>query len=296
MHESVDRIAIIGAGAIGTAVGDLLKLAGKTVALWDKDPAKSNGNSLAATIAQAQVIILAVPSWANQPAAAAIPPLLSAQDHPLVITLAKGVEPGFVTMDKVLARAAKQKFDCGLLYGPMLAEEIAGGKQSYGLLAVSDLKWRGCLDGVKGLCLAYTHDVSSVAVAGTLKNIYALGFGICDGLNLGSNTKGALALKSVREMRGVLTVMDLDPGLAESYAGLADLLATGWSETSFNYRIGKALAEGLTSNEHTQGEGVNAVKEITSVLEISRFPVMDAIYQVATHQQKPDFFTAVIDD
>lgn len=293
--KQVTKVAIIGGGMIGQAVGGVLSRSGRQVEYWDKDPTKATVKGLAEALDNAQLVMLAVPSAANSSVAAEVAEHWAQAQDRLVVSLAKGVAPGFVSMDKVLAEAADGRFDHGLLFGPMLAPEIAAGKDGYGILAVSDKAWFDSLSDLKGLRLSYTGDTNSVGVAGALKNIYAIGFGLSDGLDLGANTKGALTTGAVEEMSRFMTELGADSKVVLGYAGLGDLLATGWGDESFNYRIGKALAEGIASSEHSKGEGVNAAREAAKVVDLKRYPIMAAIYKIALKNQDPKIFKDVID-
>jgi glycerol-3-phosphate dehydrogenase (NAD(P)+) len=282
-------IGIFGAGAIGTALGSVLESAGAKVEYWDVDTGNSTVTGPAELVAASQILILATPSWAVRTIAST----MQAGSDKLVMTLAKGAEDGFVTMDQVLRESSRGTYGYGLLYGPMLAAELAAGKTTAALLAVSEEKWKGCLDGIPALKLRYTTDTKSVAICGVLKNIYALGLGIHDGLDLGANAKGVLAVRICAEMKRILEQLEADPEAATGLCGLGDLLATGWSQSSFNYRIGKAIAQKITT-ENMKGEGVRALAEITRVVKLDNLPVLSALHNIVTGGNDPRQLEAVI--
>jgi glycerol-3-phosphate dehydrogenase (NAD(P)+) len=143
--------------------------------------------------------------------------------------------------------------------------------------------------------IEFGEDLRSVAVSGVLKNIYALGLGIADGLDLGFNFKGILTNKSLEEMRMLFRQLGIGSDGLDSPAGIPDFFATGWSGESFNYRIGKALAEGILDDEHAKGEGVNAVREIGAKVRLNKTPVLNIIRNVVIDGGNPqDLEKAVI--
>ncbi|MGH7487739.1 MAG: NAD(P)H-dependent glycerol-3-phosphate dehydrogenase, partial [bacterium] len=91
----------------------------------------------------------------------------------------------------------------------------------------------------------------------------------------------------------VMTVLGADPALADGLAGLGDLLATGWSESSFNHRIGKAIGrEG--SSEEMSGEGVKSLGEIHAVLNIDEFPVLETLRRIVIEREDPRLLESLL--
>jgi glycerol-3-phosphate dehydrogenase (NAD(P)+) len=289
MKQTQLGIGIIGAGAIGKAIGSLFAQAGHPPAYWDSNAAECTAGSLTELANGAQIIFLCVPSQANAAVAGEISAAINEGPRRLVISMAKGVGPGFVTMDRLLESAAGGKFDTGLLYGPMLAEEVTRTGRAAGALAVSSPRWNGCLEEWLSdrVNIEYTTDQRSVALCGALKNIYAPAFGLCDGLRLGNNAKGQLMVMVLREMKTAVTALGGRETVAEGLAGLGDLLATGWSELSHNYRTGKGLAEGTPEAGMLKGEGVNSLREIPAVLSLDKYPVLAAMHAIMFEDTAP---------
>src|SRR5262249_12574985 len=135
------QVGIVGAGELGHALGDALTRAHIQIVYYDKDTTRTTTPSIEDLVHSCEVILLCVPSWEVK----AVAHLLSKAAHPnqprLHITFAKGVEPGFITMDKVLHERLPEHYDIGVLYGPMIANELELGHMGNGVLALSNTQW-----------------------------------------------------------------------------------------------------------------------------------------------------------
>jgi len=294
--ETLTQVGIIGAGEIGQALGNALTRAHVQVLFYDRDPKRSTTGSLEDLTRSCEVLLMCVPSWAVKDVARQLHKAAHPQQSRLVITCAKGVEVGFVTMDEVLRDKLPKNYDIGLLYGPMVAAEIERNRPAYGVLALSRNTWFAELRNefaAANIKLQASGDVHGVALCGVLKNVYALGFGLVDGLNLGLNTKGQLATMVLAELKRILVDQHCDPATAESVAGLGDILATGFNEESFNYRVGKSLAERI-ADEHIKSEGLVTLHEFGKHVTIKKYPVIAAIDKIVFHYADPHSLAALI--
>src|SRR5688572_22492820 len=100
----ITQVGIIGAGEIGQALGRVLTNAHAQVLYYDKDPSRTTTASLRDIVASCPVLLLCVPSWAVKEVAHQITHEAHPHEPKLVLTVSKGVEPGFVTMNQVLAK------------------------------------------------------------------------------------------------------------------------------------------------------------------------------------------------
>src|SRR5688572_17812264 len=238
MESILTQVGIVGAGELGHALGRALTAAHLQVLYYDRESSRSTTGSIEDLVRTCQVLLLCVPSWAVKDVAKQISHAAHPHEPRVVITLAKGVEPGFVTMDKLLRDRLPAHYDVGVLYGPMIAGEIDRDRPAHGVLALSDPRWFSALRthfADSRIYVDMSGDMHGVAVCAVLKNVYAIGFGILDGLHLGLNSKGKLAVLVLAEMRRLLSELHAEPSTAEGVAGLGDLLATGFSDDSFNY-------------------------------------------------------------
>lgn len=289
METTIPQFGIIGNGELGGALGAALTKAREQVLYYDRVPERTTTASIEDLVRSCPVLLLCIPSWETKDVVRRIAKTAHPGEERLVVTLSKGVEKSFVTMDQLLRRELPSFVDVGVLYGPMIAEEISRGRRGAGVLALSRNTWYPPLRAVlqqAGVSVETSTDIHGVALCAVLKNIYAIAFGLCEGMHLGLNAKGKLAVMVLREMKQMLTSNQSDPHTAESLAGLGDLLATGFSEDSFNYRIGKSLAEGI-ADAHIKSEGLVALDELSRAVDLKKYPVAFTVGQIVFHYGAP---------
>jgi glycerol-3-phosphate dehydrogenase (NAD(P)+) len=277
------RLGIVGNGRIGGALGDVFAANGWAINYFDTRTEMSTVKSLAELGQKSDAVIIAAPSWTNRKIVEELKPHIKDK---LVVTVAKGVEPGFVTMEEMFQEVAQGHFDHGVIHGPMLAGEIAQKKPAAVLLATTAHRWADRFSDTSQVRIVYSDDPYSIALCGVLKNIFAITLGVNDGLQLGDNSKGALAVSIINEFQRVLADLGGDPEQALSLAGLGDFLATGWSDLSFNHRMGKMLVIDPKSTE-PKGEGVGALQEIKAKIDFDNYPILGVTYRIVFEAADP---------
>lgn len=291
------RVAVIGAGSWGTAVGAIAAV-NADATLWARDPAVAAridaehenpeylpGIALPETlhatanlidaVTDADVVVTGVPSHGLRDvltsAAGAIGP-----DVP-ILSLSKGVEQGTVLrMTEVIADVlpGHRTDRIGVLTGPNLALEVALGQPAATVIAIGDA---AVADELQHLFMTatfrvYTNpDVVGCEIAGALKNVIALAAGIAHGLGYGDNTKAALITRGLAELARLGIVLGGDPLTFSGLAGMGDLVATCTSEKSRNRTVGVALGQGrkledIVAEMRMVAEGV---KSTQAVLELA---------------------------
>lgn len=297
MHmKTSPKVVIIGAGAIGSAIAYLLKSKKITPLMWDIDPAKVRAHrKLEDVLPDADVVFFCVPSWAMRSALSHAAPHISKQS--IAVLLAKGIESKTrLTMDALIASVLpRQPF--ALLDGPMLAKEIMQGKGAGAVVATKQKKTATSIQSLfagTSLAIETSTDVRGAALASVLKNIYAIGFGIADGLNCGANHRGMLAMRAIQEMRGIVTCLG---GRAETVlgpAGLGDLVATGLSPYSVNHTLGVALAKNGKST--IQSEGRSSLPHLVAMLgrNYTGYHVLNALVRVLLNGQPAKIFRTIV--
>lgn len=263
----MNNILILGGGRIGSALAQMCTKKGHNVSVWDIAPEMSRTDRPVEELAkEADFIIFGIPSQA------VIKMCLQLKSHlkpnALVITLAKGIDAMTLrTMDEAVSEALEDhRF--ALLSGPMLAEELVkgmGGAAVVGTAHKEDFTHlHDAFEGT-GLHLEHSDDVHGVALAGVLKNVFAIGLGIAGGLGWGDNMKGWLVAHSSMEMRIIIELLGGKKETALTQAGLGDMVATGFSPHSSNHKYGKALAEtGVCSHK---SEGCISIPPLAQLLE-----------------------------
>ena len=283
------QYGIIGGGELGKALGGVLTGVREQVFYYDKVPTRTTTASIEDLVRSCPVLLVCVQSWSTKEVLQQIARTVQPGGKQVVIAFAKGVEKGFVTMDALLAKELPKNCDYGVIYGPMIANEISRGNHGAGAIALSNNAWYQQLRqsfGNAGVSLEASGDMHGIALCGVLKNIYAIAFGVCEGMEFGLNTKGKLAVMILQEMKRFLADQGANPITAEGVAGLGDLLATGFSEESFNYRVGKSLAEGIAGS-HIKSEGLVSLDELGRVVDIKKYPVLNMVGQIVFHYGAP---------
>lgn len=295
-NRQFSQIGIVGAGDLGKALGTALNRSSIQVIYYDIIPSLATTPSIDVLVRACEIIILCVPSWAVPVVGKDIRKVASPSEERMVVSCAKGVAPGFVTMDKILADNMPRNYHTGLMFGPMAASEIHQGKVADGILALTDNSYYAPLRSVfapSSIFLEASGDLPGVAACGALKNIYALALGMSDGLKLGINAKSRLVVLIIQEMRKILEELGANPATADGTAGLGDLICSTINSDSFNYRIGKSLAEGIV-DPHVKSEGIVALHELNKRVKLANFPIANILNQAAFHFAKPQRLTEVL--
>jgi glycerol-3-phosphate dehydrogenase len=186
----------------------------------------------------------------------------------LVVCLSKGIESKTLkTMDGLMEEILPANQPYCVLSGPMLAEELEKNKKGFAVAAVKNKKDFIRLNEIfnsTNLFIGYSDDLRGVALCGVLKNIYSLGLGIIDGLELGNNVKGEFSAYAVVEMIKILKILGgKEEGVLTS-AGIADLITTAFSPYSRNRKTGENLGKEGTCC--LDSEGFRSIRSIIKML------------------------------
>jgi glycerol-3-phosphate dehydrogenase (NAD(P)+) len=275
-----DSIAVIGAGAWGSALALTCARAGRTVTLWEHDAAnaenlKKKRESLflpgvrvdddiriaadLADAAHAQVLLLVVPAQAVRSTAAALSPLLAAGTP--VIVCAKGIERGTKKfMSEVIAECVLNA-EPAILSGPSFAIDVARGLPTAVTLAARDSKLAADLAQAIGSASFrpyHSTDVRGVEIGGAAKNVLAIAAGIVAGCDLGASAAAALTTRGFAELARFGRAYGAKAETMMGLSGLGDLLLTCSSPQSRNFSFGVNLGRGQKPGEIHGGlaEGV----------------------------------------
>ena len=287
------KIAVLGAGAWGTALALAALAAGHEVLLWARsadqadamqaarrnarylpDVALPEALAVTSDLAAAQVhgagglLIIATPMAGLRGALMALPAGASA------LWLCKGFEADTGLLGHEVARAVRPDLSCGVISGPSFAQEVARGLPT-ALVAASHKSAlaQAAVAAFHGSALrVYTSDdVAGVEVGGAVKNVMAIATGIVDGMTgVGLNARAALITRGLAEMTRLGVALGARPETFMGLSGLGDLVLTATGDLSRNRRVGLALAAGKTLNQALDELGHVAEGVLTAATVLAR--------------------------
>ena len=291
------RAAVIGGGAWGTALADLLARKGDDVVLWARErevvdgvnrehlnamflpdaplsPAVRAESDLRAAVRGATLIVSAAPSHAVRPVMAQVASGL--ERDALVVSVSKGLEgESEKTMSEVLAEVLPAGTPVAVLSGPSFAREVHQQEPTAVVAAARDeaVARRAQQALSTRYFRVYSHtDVLGVELAGALKNVIALAAGILEGLGLGYNPRAALVTRGLAEMTRLGVRRGADPMTFAGLAGMGDLILTATGALSRNRSLGVEVGRGKTLEEaragkHSVAEGVSTAQSAVTLGE-----------------------------
>jgi glycerol-3-phosphate dehydrogenase (NAD(P)+) len=261
---SIKHIAVLGAGAWGTALANLAAQAGHSVTLWARDDAKAakikqnrenprlpgarlhdrvevTGDPAGAE--GVDVVMLVVPAQALRSVAVQLNKL----DGTPVIACAKGIERGsHKFMTDVIAEAAPGASPA-ILSGPSFAADVARGLPTAVTLAARDEDTASTLARALStplFRLYHSTDIRGVEIGGAAKNVLAIAAGIVVGRGLGASAAAALTTRGFAELSRFGRALGAQPETLTGLSGLGDLILTCSSPQSRNFSLGIALGQG----------------------------------------------------
>jgi glycerol-3-phosphate dehydrogenase (NAD(P)+) len=268
---SIQRIAVIGAGAWGTALAKHLAGKGIHVTLWAYErevlnsiaekhenqlylpgvklpPSLKVSNLLAEAVEECDGLLFVVPSHVARLVLQQLAPLLS---RPLpIVSATKGVEEDtFKLMTQVIADVLPPALHDGLmvLSGPSFAMEVSQGQPTALCLAGTDAALVESFQTAfmtTSLRVYADSDMIGVQLGGALKNVMALAAGVIDGLALGHNTRAAMITRGLAEMVRLGVAMGADARTFYGLSGVGDLVLTCTGALSRNHQVGVRLGRG----------------------------------------------------
>jgi glycerol-3-phosphate dehydrogenase (NAD(P)+) len=305
------RCAIVGAGAWGTALADLLARNGHDVRLWAYEPdvVKSinqrhenirflAGHALAPSLLavgdlekavdDAELVTLATPSQVLRQivkrARAAIKP-----SAPIVVA-SKGRERATLSLMTDVAEQEIPGATVVALSGPSFAAEVVNCQPTAVVVASGAVGAAGFAQRAfsSPYFRAYTHtDVTGVELGGALKNVMAVATGIAEGLGLGFNARAALVTRGLAEMTRLGVALGADASTFAGLAGLGDLVLTCTGSLSRNRAVGVELGKGrklddVLNDRETVAEGVATAQSARELAarEGVEMPIVDTVNRV----------------
>ena len=298
-------IGVLGAGAWGTALAQMLASDGTEVLLWALEPElveeinTNRSNSLYLPSANLAPSIRATGDVAEAAACGILLLVTPAQhmgkvlaDFPAfprdLVLCNKGIEAGSGRLMAEVARDAAPKSEIAVLSGPTFAHEVAAGLPTAVTLACSggEAQWERLSPAIARPSFRpyFSDDLVGAETGGAVKNVLAIACGVVEGLGLGQNARAALIARGYAEMQRFGEALGARRETLSGLCGLGDLVLTCSSTSSRNFSLGKALGEGkspaeLMANRHTVAEGAftaPVLVERAAALGI-RMPIAEAV-------------------
>lgn len=296
MGETVS-VLILGYGEMGHAMEYLLS-GQHPLHIWDKFPSDGfQSVDLDECVTGADVVLFCLPVNPHREVAERIRPLL--REHSICISIAKGLDEQGRTAAQIFEEVLQDRH-YALLYGPMISEEIRCGRYAFAQLGCSDdevYQRVSRLFSNSRLFVEQSRDIAGISWSVILKNVYAILFGIADGLQLGDNTRGYLMVASLRELEKIVIRMGGETASPYHLAGLGDLVTTATSQSSHHHELGRLLARGETG--HISGEGVHTLQMVEKhrLLNTAMYPLFELIQRlVAQPEQAAEKIDAYIQE
>ncbi|WP_350002592.1 NAD(P)H-dependent glycerol-3-phosphate dehydrogenase [Pseudarthrobacter sp. WHRI 8279] len=312
-------VAVLGAGSWGTTFAKILADAAaaagdpRTIRLWGRraevvdqintshvnaqylkdvplPESISASTDVAAVLKDADLVVIAVPAQSLRPQLREWKDLIA--PDAMVVSLMKGLELGTdARMSEVIGEELGLPAErIAIVSGPNLAMEIAREEPTASVVACSDSAAAGWI--ARSCTAPYfrpytTADVVGVEIGGIVKNVIALAVGICEGKQMGDNTKASVITRGLAETSRLALALGGEAKTMAGLAGLGDLVATCSSPLSRNHTAGRLLGQGLTLEEVGQkmtqtAEGIKsgqAVHELAGKLGVE-MPITAAVVAV----------------
>lgn len=315
------KIAVLGAGAWGTALAIHLAKVGHQVHLWAHRPEQAEKlnqdrenkrylpqapfpeniiatASMPEAVSEVGAVLVVVPSQAFRETLVQLKALIDIDDTHIAWAT-KGFEP--VTqklLHEVAFEVLGENAKLSVLSGPTFAKEVAMGLPTAMVSASKEVSqaefWAQLF--LHDTFRMYTQsDMLGVEVGGAYKNIMAIATGISDGLKMGANARAALISRGMAEMMRLSEALGGQAETMMGLAGLGDLVLTCTDDLSRNRRFGFGLARGDLSTEEVMNEigqvveGVKAVKAVKSLADRLHLelPIMEQVYLLVNGETTP---------
>ncbi|APZ99782.1 glycerol-3-phosphate dehydrogenase [Sphingopyxis sp. QXT-31] len=301
---SYKNFGVVGGGAWGTALAQLLAADGAPIRLWAREtevvaginiehrnmlflPGAALSPSLTATtdladLSACDALLIVVPVPYMRAVLADLPPGAA----PLILC-SKGMEAGSFAFPVDIARDVTPSRPVAVLSGPTFAHEVAAGLPTAITLAAED----PVLADALAQAIARPHfrpyvsgDVTGAEIGGAVKNILAIASGIVDGAGLGLNARAALISRGFAEMTRFGLARGAETETLAGLAGLGDLILTCTSSNSRNFALGQGLGRGedaatLMADRRTVAEGAFSAPVVAAAARADGIdmPITDAV-------------------
>lgn len=308
-------VAVLGAGAWGTALAVVLGRNGIPVRLWGHRPETIQAlaanrvherhlpgvplpesvqpvESLDEALESAAWTLMVVPSHAFRETLQIWASAWRRQHNQAPDRLAwatKGLDAtSGGLLHQVVRAEVPEVASCAVVSGPSFAREVGAGLPTAVAVAAEDPAFGACVAGAlhQPRFRTYTsNDLIGVELGGAVKNVLAVATGICDGLALGANARAALVTRGLAEIGRLGQRLGADPLTLMGLAGVGDVLLTCTDDQSRNRRFGLGIGQGLDAEaaERAVGSTVEAVRTARELAALASAQGVDMPIAATVH-------------
>jgi len=249
-------------------------------------------------VGNSEIILFAVPSRTLRENAQAVATMMS--DPAVIVSATKGLDPETgMRMTAILAEEISPKYIKALvaISGPNLAKEIAAGKPATTVIASDRTTIAEELSELfrsPVFRIYVSDDLVGVELAGAMKNVIALGAGVCDGLDYGINAKAAFINRGLAELMRLGVALGADALTFSGLAGMGDIMATSFSPLSRNRGAGERIAKGESASavRASSDNVIEAFETVPACLRLAEsvaidMPITEAVYKILFESAVP---------
>ena len=320
------KIGIIGCGAYGIALSDVLVNNNHDVIMWTKFEEEMNSlkltrkNDLAIpgyilnnnidittdiskVIQESNLLVIVIPIAFLEDTIKEMQPYI--KDNNIVIGT-KGIEKNGLTASSLVKKYLNTN-NIAVLSGPSFAVDLVS-KNIIGLtVATTTNEIKDIVDKAFNnnyIDIEYTNDLLGTEICGSIKNVVAISTGILNGLNTNESTQAMMLTKLINDIRTLLENLGNNKDTFLTYAGIGDLYLTCTSIKSRNFSYGKLLGENKSQEEldnylnNNTVEGVYTLKSIHNLLKDKNIslPIIDMVYEIVFNKINPkELLTVLVD-
>ncbi len=304
------KIAVLGGGNWGSTLAIMLFEKGYDVAIWEYDknramimstqrsnpgfldgkkiPEEINISSeMEDIIPNKDIVLFVVPSHTIRQTAQNAANYIDT--NAILVSAVKGLEENtFKRMSEIISMETHK--DVVVLSGPTIAAEVLNHVPTACVAASIDEEKAKIVQDIFStdyFRVYRSKDIVGVELGGALKNIIAIGCGICDGMGLGTNAKSALVTRGIAEIKRMGMAMGAQESTFSGLSGLGDLITTSFSIKSRNRHVGEEIGKGKKLKEIIDGmvmvaEGVYTIKSVKQWADKNNIdmPITEVLYKI----------------
>ena len=311
------KLGILGCGNWGSVFGIMQHRNGHKIKLWEFDRERAELVSrtrdnrpflqnhkipseikidwrLENIITDVDLVVIALPS---QVLGSVMEQIIQLNLENEYLILTKGIDIKTLKRPSEIVATYVNKNKIFVLSGPCIANEIIRGEPTAVVIVgknqkrLRELQHQLTTENFRIYC---SNDMIGVELGAAIKNVIAIGSGICAGLGFGNNAKGALITRGIVEMQRLGVKLGARARTFFGLSGLGDLITTAFSEESRNHRLGKMLGQGLSLEQAQKkmvmvAEGVPTARALKKLSELKKIemPICEVVYEILYKNKSP---------